>query len=956
MKLSRKQQACGDIRKLRKPGSCALTSSANSPFSKKAGNKSRTRSKFINSPSDLLRPRRLPTIIQGGRRSRSVDSANPPGFVEQFLQHSRLDRSLYITYEPSITSQDTFESSLRSEASHCSHQGSIYQSPGYQPNESDYIVHDSQSLPDSSSYLPTLSLDYSTRSAEFGASLSSQATGILNESQFSNWIIPSSQGPSPIYRRSRSVPASTIPDSTSAPSFLYAPPSLARSTSDPGRTSQLLSQSQLSDGIEIPDSAEKDSGKPDQIKERIKQRFNQVPYSALTEDISTLDCPSRKEGRQLSSDAKIPITSEYSPQNRPSQAVTTDESFVSERDQGLELQRQSVPSTEISQLLSRYSSQEQVSQTPPESVHIEDSEQGSQSFVLPVSMADVPVASQEIIEDSSAASEVATISAREKLKRQKVQAEVQLARQRAERQQRSAAKQKAQLSPRPLSSHTIRANSPPSVRSPLLGNRQTQAVYRASPNRTQMPIDSVNITPQLPRKSAAPSPGPSSPLARQHPLAREDSPTSLHSQASQSPSVLPDKPPYQVEEEPSRLEATPLEINTIQTIPSSTRNAQPSPYMPITPSKLSFEREISLSLSHNTLDICNLGRQEYAIHLSMPGRIQDHYCATIRHHARTIRSFLESNTLQRGTVDQINSLLDELSKVTIHIDLQGSGPSSQETVDPKCEADYANSCSGKFTFLGHLIEKSRDDELRICIVAKSGLLMDILETYLIAKEVDFTRWNGKSDSHENHNHQRVVKGKVKFLVLPSDLKVDTNTLQRTDLIIAFDESFDRQKFTVMDRKGLPPPVLHPVVYASLEHIDLCVPRTLNPIERLRKLVLSLLQTQKRVGAYESGDPEPATCAQFVAAFLNRSTALNSERSWPLPPMRPIENIRFMDSESNLSDALSDISDNFKPDGQRRYWPNPVPPKLSSQREQNGKRPVVSVNGGTSERYELIAVR
>ena len=328
----------------------------------------------------------------------------------------------------------------------------------------------------------------------------------------------------------------------------------------------------------------------------------------------------------------------------------------------------------------------------------------------------------------------------------------------------------------------------------------------------------------------------------------------------------------------------------------------------------------------------------------MSARIQQHYCATIRYHSQAIKAFLEDGDYKRDTIEQVNTMLDEVSKVTIHIDLQGSGPANQENMDPKCEADYAESCSEKFVFLRRLLEDARNSELRLCIVAKSGLLMRILETYLTAKEVAWFRLDTDAI------RPTTVRGSLQVLLLPSDIERPQKDL-RSDLIIAFDETFNRDNTRVLNRQQLLPPVLHLVVYASLEHIDLCVPRTLNPIERLRKLVYPLLQTQKRVGEYfRDNDPSPTICAHIIAGFLNRSIISNSERAWPLPQIRPIEGIQFMDSDSSLSDAASDVSDEYKPP--IRYWPNPIPPRIKPQIGKNGKRPFVRASSPINNKPKL----
>ena len=305
---------------------------------------------------------------------------------------------------------------------------------------------------------------------------------------------------------------------------------------------------------------------------------------------------------------------------------------------------------------------------------------------------------------------------------------------------------------------------------------------------------------------------------------------------------------------------------------------------------------------------------------------------------------MEEKAYKRETVEKINTLLDDVSKVTTHMDLQGSGPSSQDDVDVKYEAEYAESCSEKFVFLGYLLKQAiSDDDLYIVIVARPGPLQDILETYLKAKQVSYTRpmTNGEDKSN-------IEWGNLHVTLLASGDEEAAEGTDPVDLVIAFDETFDENEFSFTNRRNVSdtgkqrlPPIVRPVVYASLEHLDLCLPRTLNPIERLRKLVFPLLQTQKRVGSLDTDEPEISYCAGEVYNYISRSLVVDRGDPWPLPPIRPIEGISFMESDSSLSDAKSDISDDYKPSGPVRYWPNPVPPKVQADVERNGKRAFVS---------------
>ena len=852
---------------------------------------------------------------------------------------------LSVPYESNFSSTSIEKSSSRSLSSQSSYHPSVSQSVGSHLEGSDIIIPDSQPLPGSSSYVPTASTKSNTQSETVSYSPFIPGALATDISPSFESLVPEIQISRRSFRRSGSAPKSSIADSASISGPSITPPSLFSSVSDPRQASQLSEDSGEVSCLEVPDSAEK----PSENTEHTNGSSQLDGIDRLLTGVSGKERFPPQSRTQFISDPLASTIVGTIPQDRLSKAANIADITLNER--GFNSQPRMTHSAsfpENQQPSNQSFSSVGNDQTPSKVVERINFNSLPQSLKHPADMADIPMASREQFEESSSTSASLTSSAREKLKRQKDQAAARADQNRAERQRLAMAKQNSQSSPRSPSNRITRAKTPPTARSPYLANRPMQNMSRASPNQSQFPPMSLNTTLSPPKKPSVPSPGPSSPLARQHTLARDDSPATSFARASQSPSVIPDRPPYQIEEEPSRLEAQPLEIDTVQPRIALVRNVQPSPHTPITPSKLQFHREVSLSPIQNLLEVCNLGKREYAIHLSMPGRIQDHYCATIRYHARAIKTFLESNHCKRKTVEQINTLLDEVSKVTTHIDLQGSGPSSQESIDPKCEADYAESCSEKFTFLGHLIEQLRNDELRICIIANPGLMVNILETYLAAKEVEYMLWHGTPEIKTN-----AVRGKLKVLVVPSDARSEENDLPWADLLIAFDETFNRERTKVLDRKHVPAPTLRPVVYASLEHIDLCVPRTLNPIERLRKLVLSVLQTQKRVGAFESGDPELIHCTQIIAGFVNRSIITNSERPWPLPAIRPIEGIRYMDTDSSLSDALSDISDDYKPEQPLRYWPNPIPPKMASEREHRAKRPLVSSIDCSLEDLKLI---
>ena len=404
-----------------------------------------------------------------------------------------------------------------------------------------------------------------------------------------------------------------------------------------------------------------------------------------------------------------------------------------------------------------------------------------------------------------------------------------------------------------------------------------------------------------------------------------------------SPSIIPAKAPYQVQEEPERLEIQPSTILKEISLPA--RNPQSAPHTPTTPSKLSMHKEASpLQSQTTTLKVKNLGPEEFVVTLPMQPRILSQYVDTIEYYPQAIGRNMTAETIGEDVVERLNTLLYRLGNVTTHIGLEGGGPTSQEVVNPEEEALYAELSSEKFKFLGHLLALTRESQIHIALVAKPGDLLDIIEVFLKGKSVPYLRQDQKRSGGGSYGQQVVsIVASGEAISLPS-----------VQLIIAFDESFNANDANIakMRRQNASgdelTPVVRLVVYSSVEHLDLCLARSLEPIDRIRKLIFCVWHTQRSVGQLELHEPTTTECAQEVFEFFKGGF---KKSAWTLPNIRPIENLPIMDSDSSLSDAISDISNICKPEGAPRYYPNPVKPLVMDPNNPGalprGRRPFVS---------------
>ena len=428
-------------------------------------------------------------------------------------------------------------------------------------------------------------------------------------------------------------------------------------------------------------------------------------------------------------------------------------------------------------------------------------------------------------------------------------------------------------------------------------------------------------------------------VTREEPNVRVQSPLTAQSlRATASPSIIPAKAPYEVQEEPERLEIQPS-MMILKEISLPARNPQSAPHTPTTPSKLSMHKEASPVQSQTTtLKVKNLGPREFVVTLPMQPRILSQYVDTIEYYPQAISTTMTAETIGEDVAERLSTLLYRLGNVATHIGLEGGGPTSQEDVKPEEEALYAELSSEKFKFLGHLLALTSESQIHIAVVAKPGHLLDIIEIFL----------KGKNVSYRRHDKEKTGWGSCGPQMVSIIASGEAVSLPPVQVIIAFDETFNakdtyitklRQKVASGDELT---PVVRLVVYSSVEHLDLCLARSLEPNDRIRKLIFCVWHTQRYVGQLEPQEPGAIDCAQEVFDFFKCGFKTSA---WTLPNIRPIENLPTMDSDSSLSDAISDISDIYKPQGTPKYYPNPVVPFITDPKNPDalprGRCPFVS---------------
>ena len=430
---------------------------------------------------------------------------------------------------------------------------------------------------------------------------------------------------------------------------------------------------------------------------------------------------------------------------------------------------------------------------------------------------------------------------------------------------------------RPQSEISTQNAAPEERASPL-----TRSFQKASPTQSQSIDSSLGEI----RENSGPQPG----LAF---IRRYDKP---------SQSIAPAMPME------SRIETQTLEVPV--ELPLPLRVSQPDAHTPTHRSKLSFHEELTPVLQEtNSLLPIEMGKMEFPIPLAMSARVRDQYLAVININGPAIHS-VECDNVSDGILRSVTEMLARLNRITTHIDLDDPTTAVQKDATTATElAAWAEFNSEKFKFLKCLLDHLRNDQMHLAIVARSGRLLDIVETFLNGNQVTYNRPDTYASSEPG-----TTKGHIEVSLIASGNEGSSALPRAADLIIALDESFNAEDTQVaklrnhLTNVAQLAPVVHLVVNKSVEHIEKCISNTLDPVERIRKIVSCLTQVSHEVGHLQAVELSSSAAAEEVAAIVKEGSL---EHHWEcFPKMAPIERILSIE----YSEELQTPTDKTRPDG------------------------------------------
>ncbi|KAL8711453.1 MAG: hypothetical protein Q9220_004111 [cf. Caloplaca sp. 1 TL-2023] len=391
----------------------------------------------------------------------------------------------------------------------------------------------------------------------------------------------------------------------------------------------------------------------------------------------------------------------------------------------------------------------------------------------------------------------------------------------------------------------------------------------------------------------------------------------------QPQSAFPGHPQvYTSPDQQSRFLVQPLSVPI--GVPVSIRASQNTQHVLVGPDRGYNQSQPSHVPKTATLQPYGLGTNEHTISLAMNSRVRDQYTSTINMFRRPIEDLMSLENPDEDCLQEIVRLLTRVNNITTHSDLDAQ--ESLETssqVSPEDEATWAENCSFKFQFLHHLIEQVRYHDVHISVVAQSGRLLDMMETYLRGRGVHYFRPDGRGAS--SPNDERFAGCRCQFSIVPSGPEGMNLAVKPALLIVALDASFNAQDPQVYRMRVQPSanwmmPIVHLLVYKSAEHITRCLPVQMDRVDRVKKIVSCMTQMRHQVGVLQIEDTEVVAAAEEVAITLRLG---GQENRWTLPAIRPLP-LDFIeasheDSTQNGSQSSLDRDGLIQSSALKRAW-------------------------------------
>ncbi|ELR02570.1 hypothetical protein VC83_08950 [Pseudogymnoascus destructans] len=345
------------------------------------------------------------------------------------------------------------------------------------------------------------------------------------------------------------------------------------------------------------------------------------------------------------------------------------------------------------------------------------------------------------------------------------------------------------------------------------------------------------------------------------------------------------------------------------------------------------------------------GSSDHVVLIPMVSTVRDMYSSQVPKYRREIELLRRGEQLDLLATAKIDLMIENLKLLGDHKDLFSEEGFSQSGTSEEAISKWALTCSPKCYFLERLFESMRDSSSHVAVLARPGKMMDILEAILQTHNFNYYRPDKQSRSDMS------ARGTLTVTLLPTGFRGGQFVVNPADAVIAFDSTFFRgERYSKALRAHTydptkQSPLIMLVVEDSAEHFELCLPESLDPMERKCYLVDFICQQRKEVGLNTKIRPEDAAVSvgNYLRARSSNYTGVDGPLEWPLPPNRFVSNLDVPDSllpqQSGSTTQSRDVQtpgpaslqnmtkrprdDLMDDDLSKRMRMTPVPPEVAS---------------------------
>lgn len=343
--------------------------------------------------------------------------------------------------------------------------------------------------------------------------------------------------------------------------------------------------------------------------------------------------------------------------------------------------------------------------------------------------------------------------------------------------------------------------------------------------------------------------------------------------ATRSPSIVPSTNNITRNEIPAAAEH--IEPGRLHTLEDAAAEPISVPLVIVDPEE---PGQLEASSNRVILDEPPLGSMEYIIPLPLEGPQGDQYRRTITYYKDLVGNSARSEwTGEEPPIKEVKHFITRIHNVATHVDLENQDALTQHGVPPENQAEWDQSCSVKFRFLGRFLDLMCKQDFHIAILARQGKVLDLIETFLEGKHITYYRPDKAREMEVDS-----AAGSLAVTLLPTKGEGLMVIARPVNLLIALDHTLDLSSAHVQALRSTKPdgrlsPVVSLVVVNTAEHIKRCLSPNIKGLDRLRIVVSCIAQLRLEAGKLPDDYPRPTAAAEELARYIT-----DKEAEWSLP--------------------------------------------------------------------------